>query len=244
VLLQLNSVSAQELIPPVIVQFESRHVDGDVKLITVGNPNKHYFLSCSVKASGCITPVANKNYLLFDKDTLWKMPGATAFINLAFIQDWTVKYNIGENVGLIVEGGGGSNGLGMFTLDATQQDTVFQDGPIIYGTGMSDEDRAKAWKYFFSLMFDAASHQQGIDTIGVKLARRCLPGQDSCMMVLDAQLVGLGGVQEPRKPLVIVETDVQDASKQRSRTVCNWPVGGRRVCRNWDTGRLITDGGK
>ena len=27
-----------------------------------------------------------------------------------------------------------------------EQDTIIADGPIIYGTGMNDGDRAKAWK--------------------------------------------------------------------------------------------------
>jgi len=41
----------------------------------------------------------------------------------------------------------------MFLLDTTgggyEWDTIISDGPIIYGTGLSDEDRAKAWKHFF-----------------------------------------------------------------------------------------------
>jgi len=87
------AASAQNLIPPEVVVLENVQVEGDVKTVYVGNANKHYSLYCNVKAAGRITPEANKNYLLFTKDTRWKMPGAKDVISLAFVQDWTVKYN-------------------------------------------------------------------------------------------------------------------------------------------------------
>src|SRR5262249_14973964 len=146
----------------------------------------------------------------FDARTRWKMPGAKDFITLTFVQDWTVKYNEGENIGLVPEDANGD--LGIFLLDRTgggyEQDTIFSDGPIIYGTGMGDADRQKAWKHFFMKMVEAVGHQQGMDTLAVKLAKRCQPGQDVCTMALDANLVGIGGIQEPRKVLVMVATDV------------------------------------
>jgi hypothetical protein len=168
-----------------------------------------YTLFCNVKAAGCITPERGKNYLLFDTSTRRKMPGAKDFITLAFVQDWTVKYNEGENIGLVPEDAKGD--LGMFLLDRTgggyEQDTIFSDGPIIYGTGMSEADRQKAWKHFFLQMFEAVARQQGKDVLGVKLARRCLPGEDFCTTGLDANLVGVGGIQEPRKVLLIVSQE-------------------------------------
>jgi hypothetical protein len=173
------------------------------------------------------------------------MPGAKDFITLAFIQDWTVKYYEGENIGLVPQDPSTKGGFGMFLLDRTgggyEQDTVFSDGPIIYGTGMNDADRQKAWRYFFLQMVEAVGRQQGKDALGVKLAKRCLPGQDSCTTALDANLIGVGGIHEPRKVLVIVETDVRDPNKQLSRTVCTWPAQGKRVCRDWDTGKLMAD---
>ena len=67
---------------------------------------------------------------------------AKTFITLAFVQDWTVKYNEGGNIGLVPEESGGPDKLGMYVLDKTgggyEQDTVIADGPIIYGTGMND----------------------------------------------------------------------------------------------------------
>jgi hypothetical protein len=241
----LGAVSAQDIVPPEVVRFENVRIDGDMKIVTVGNAKKHYSLFCNVKADGCITPERNKNYLLFNKDTRWKMPGAKDFISLAWMQDWTVKYNEGENIALVPEQGDGPKELGMFLLDRTgggyEQDTVFSDGPIIYGTGMSDEDRQKAWKHFFMLMVKAVVSQQGQDALGVKLARRCLPDQDFCTTALDAKLVGIGGIQQPTKVLVIVATDVRDQNKQLSRMVCTWPAKDKQVCRDFNTGKLVTD---
>jgi len=48
------------------------------------------------------------------------MPGAKDFITLAFVQDWTVSYNQGENIGLVPQeaDGAGPEGMGMYTLDS------------------------------------------------------------------------------------------------------------------------------
>jgi hypothetical protein len=219
-------------------------IDGEMRTVYVGNANEHWVLYCNVKAAGCITPNANRNYLLFDAKTRWKMPGATDIITLSFVQDWTVKYNQGQNIGLVPEDTKGPSELGIFLLDETgggyEQDTIFSDGPIIYGAGMNDEDRHKAWKQFFLMMVKTATEQQGRDALGPKLARRCLPNQDFCTIAVDAMLVGIGGIQQPRKVAVIVGTDAHDQNKQIERMVCTWPAQGKQVCRDWDTGKLIT----
>jgi hypothetical protein len=239
------AASSQNIVPPEVVQFENVHVDDDVKTAAVGNTSRHYSLFCNVKAAGCITPERNKNYLLFNKNTRWKMPDAKDFITLAFVQDWTVTYKQGENIGLVPEQPGGPDTLGMFMLDTTgggyERDTIVSDGPIIYGTGLSDKDRAKAWKHFFTLMAAACVRQQGTDAFGLKLAKRCQLGDDICTIGIDANLIGVGGIQEPRKVLVLVAFDVHDQNKQLSRTVCTWPAKGKQVCRDWDTGKLMTD---
>ena len=170
------------------------------------------------------------------------MPGAKGFLTLAFIQDWTIKYNQGENVGLVAENGKAD--LGLFIRDPKgggyEQYIIVSDGPIIYGTGMSDADRQKAWKAFFLKMVQAVAEQQGKDALGVKLAKRCMPGQDYCTMSMDANLVGVGGIQEPRKVLVAVSTDVHDQNKQLSRLVCTYPSKGTVICREFDTGKLVS----
>jgi hypothetical protein len=94
------AASAQNVVPPEIVQPDSVSIDGDVKTVKVGNAKGVYTLSCNLKADGCITPQPATNYLLFNKNTRWKLPGATEFITLQFFQDWLVKYDAGENVGL------------------------------------------------------------------------------------------------------------------------------------------------
>jgi hypothetical protein len=228
------------LVPPQIVRLESMQQDSEMRIITVGNAQKHYTLYCNVKAEGCITPERGQTYLLFDMSTRWKMPGAKDYLTLAGIQDWTVKYNNSENIGLVPEGNGGP-GLGMFILDGIEQDTIFSDGPIIYGAGMSDQDRQRAWKAFFMKMIEAVARQQGKDALGVKLARRCMPGQDFCTTALDASFVGIRGMTEPSKVVLIVSTNVRDSNQQLSRMVCTWPKG-KQVCREWDTGKLVVEG--
>ena len=101
-----------------------------------------------------------------------------------------------------------------------EQDTIIADGPIIYGTGMNDADRAKAWKLFFMQMVDANVRQQGPYTLGIKLARRCPPGQEFCTQSVEANLVGIGGIQEPRRVLVMVATAIHDEHQQVMRMVC------------------------
>jgi hypothetical protein len=241
-LLGAVAAAAQNIIPPEVVRLENVKVDSEMRTVYVGNANKHYVLFCNAKAVGCITPQANKNYLLFNAKTRWKITGGTDFIMLTFVQDLTTKYDQGENIGLVAEDAKGD--LGMFILDRTgggyEQDTIFSDGPIIYGTGMNDEDRRVAWKRFFIMMVKAVTEQQGQDALGAKLARRCLPNHDFCTMALDAMLVGVGGIREPRRVSVIVATDVHDQNKQIERMVCTWPAMGAQVCREWDTGKLVT----
>lgn len=119
------------------------------------------------------------------------------------------------------------------------QDIVATDGPIIYGTNLNDEDRQRAWKQFFMLMLESCARQQGKDVLGVKLAKRCDTSKNICVMSLDANLVGVGGIQEPRKVVVTVGFDIHDQEQQVFRMVCTWPNGKYRLCRNWSTGKLI-----
>jgi hypothetical protein len=122
-----------------------------------------------------------------------------------------------------------------------EQDTVIADGPIVYGTNLSDADRSKAWKRFFLQMAEAVVRQQGQDALEPMLMRRCEPGKTFCTMILAADFVGIGGIKEPRKILLLIATDVQDQDKQLQRMVCTRPAKGVQICRDWDTGKLITD---
>jgi hypothetical protein len=242
-LLSATAADAQNSVALEIVQVENIFEEGGMRTVYIGSANNHYLLYCNTEASGgCIKPEENKNYLLFNANTRWKMPGAKDFLTLAFIQDWTVKYNQGENVGLFAEDGKGD--LGLFIRDPTgggyERNTILSDGPIIYGAGMSDADRQKAWKNFFLQMVSTMVQQQGKDALGVKLSRRCMPEEDFCTMSLDANLNGVGGIQEPRKVQVVVSTDVHDQNKQLLRLVCTYPAKGTVICRDWDTGKLAS----
>jgi len=243
-MLSATAANAQNLVPPEVVQLENVQEEDGMRTVYVGNANNHYLLFCNTKASaGCIMPEENKNYLLFKANTRWKLPGAKDFLTLAFIQELTIKYNQGENVGLVAEDGKGED-LGLFILDPKgggyEQDTLTSDGPIIYGTGMSDADRQNAWKNFFLKMVQAAEQQQGRDAVSAKLSRRCMPGRDYCSTTLDANLVGVGGIQEPRKVVVAVSTDPHDQKKQLQRLVCTYPAKGTVICRDFDTGKLMS----
>ena|ERR1700737_4888120 len=72
-----------------------------VKHVTVGNAVGHYHLWCNSKAAACISPVPNKDYYVFSKETHWQFPGATKVADLAFFQDWSVTYNNQENIALV-----------------------------------------------------------------------------------------------------------------------------------------------
>jgi hypothetical protein len=242
-LLGFDAAIAQNAASPEVVQLENMFEESGMRTVYVGNANNHYLLYCDTQAGGCIKPEENKNYLLFDANTRWKMPGAKDFLTLSFIQELTVKYNKGENVGLVAEDGKGED-VGLFIRDPTgggyEQEVIVSDGPIAYGAGLSDADRHAAWKTFFMKMLEAVAQQQGKDALVTKLARRCMPGQDFCTTTLDADLVGIGGIREPRKVALFVSTDLHDQKKQLARTVCTYPAKGTIICRDWDTGKLMS----
>jgi hypothetical protein len=89
-------------------------------------------------------------------------------------------------------------------------------------------------------MIEAVMRQQGKDALHIKLAKRCMPGEDICTIGLDADFVGIGGIREPRKVLLLVAFDLHDKDKQLSRTVCTYPAKGTVICRDWDTGKLVS----
>ncbi|WP_316204518.1 hypothetical protein [Bradyrhizobium sp. SZCCHNS3051] len=232
-----------QTIPPEVVRLELLVEENGMRTAYMGNGSKHYLLYCNTKAdAGCIIPEENKDYLLFDAKTRWKMPGAKDFLTLAFIQNWTVTYSQGENVGLVAQDNKG--GLGLFIRDPSgggyEQFTIFSDGPIVYGGGMSEADVQNAWKVFFMKMVQAASEQQGQEALSLKLKPRCLAGENYCTTVLDANFVGIGNIKEPRLVRLIVSTDAQDKSKQIGRVVCTYPSKTTVVCRDFNTGNLVS----
>jgi hypothetical protein len=117
-LVLLFSSTHAESAAPEIVWVDKVTVDGDVKHVAMESDAGRYVLFCNLKASGCITPAPQGRYYLFTKGTLWQMPGAKQPIGLSFVQDWTVNYPNGENIGLVPVNSGPPDSLGMFVLES------------------------------------------------------------------------------------------------------------------------------
>jgi len=100
---------------PETVRGESVRIVKGMKMLTVGNTQGHYQLSCDAKQDSCITPVPGRDYLLFTKDTRWKKPGASDFLTLKWLQGWSGSYNNQENIALIPADNEGIT-IGMYCL--------------------------------------------------------------------------------------------------------------------------------
>jgi hypothetical protein len=79
-----------------------------MKHVTVGNAAGEYTLVCNLAvnqpeygARSCLSPSPQRDYLLFRGNTKWLVKGAKNPIGLDFMQDFSVKYNNSENVGLM-----------------------------------------------------------------------------------------------------------------------------------------------
>jgi hypothetical protein len=106
----------QELIPPETVRAEEMRIVSGVKLLTVGNTQGHYHLSCNAKVDSCVTPMPGADYLLFSKETRWKMPLAKGCCaTLQFFQDYSISYKDQENVALVPSNG---PGFGIYILES------------------------------------------------------------------------------------------------------------------------------
>jgi hypothetical protein len=129
--------------------------------------------------------------------------------------------------------------LGMYTLDeGYDQAVIFKDGPIFYGAGLIGNDRNVAWKNLSMLMMETAARQQGMPALEGMLLRRCMPGEDYCTAMITANLIGIGGIKEPRRVDLILATDVRDEKNHKARMVCTWPTDLMKVYRDWGSGQL------
>jgi hypothetical protein len=102
--------------PPELFRSEGVRIEKGVKILTVGNVQGHYLLSCNTNLDSCVTPIPGKDYLLFTKTTRWKFPGAKDFVTLEWIQGWSGSYNNEENMALLPEDGHRSTGWGTYWL--------------------------------------------------------------------------------------------------------------------------------
>jgi len=111
--------NGNDLQMPEIVHARQVHFErGDVKTVIVGNDNGEYTLFCNTTAGNCLTPVPAKDYYVFNSNTKWKMPGATGYITLKWMQDWAVSYPKAENIALVPAQGGTPDESGMYGLSS------------------------------------------------------------------------------------------------------------------------------
>lgn len=108
----------EPVVAPEIVRLQDLEIMGDTKALTMKNAAGEYHLACNREARGCESPTPGKNYLLFNDRTHWRLPGAKSYIDLALIQNWTVTYNKGENVGLVPEDNSSGFRLGLYMLES------------------------------------------------------------------------------------------------------------------------------
>ncbi len=92
---------------PEVVQLKSvEDVDRTLR-VTVGNTAGDYVLVCNLDANGevgfksCSAPNPQRNYLLFRGNTKWLIKGAQEPMSLDLMQNYSVKYNNAENIGLL-----------------------------------------------------------------------------------------------------------------------------------------------
>ncbi len=94
---------------PEVVELRKVETVNSDKHVTMENVTGEYVLVCVEAANdkekhpvqSCLSPRPGQNYLLFRANTRWLVNGAKDPINLAFMQNWSVKYNRGENIGLM-----------------------------------------------------------------------------------------------------------------------------------------------
>ena len=112
------SAANAESAAPEIVQVDEVTFHGDVKRVTMGSDTGRYVLFCNLKAAGCGAGAPQMRYYLFTANTRLQMPGAKQPIDLEFVQDWTVSYPNGKNIGLVPVTGSLPSSLGMFVLES------------------------------------------------------------------------------------------------------------------------------
>src|SRR5258706_16311202 len=78
--LTMPMADAQNIAFPEVVRLENVRAEGDMKIVTVGNVQRHYSLFCKVEAIDCITPEQGKNYLLLFDNRTSEMATAKEFI--------------------------------------------------------------------------------------------------------------------------------------------------------------------
>jgi hypothetical protein len=64
---------------------------------------------------------------------------------------------------------------------------------------MNEQDRSRVWKNLTTQIMQLAAQQKGEAGLSSMLAQRCVPNETYCTIKLEAEMVGIGGIKEPRK---------------------------------------------
>lgn len=90
-----------ETVLPETVRLEKITVLSGGKTVVVSNQEGRYTLQCNLDLDSCLSPKPGKDYWLFTKTTKVKMPGASDYMTLKFLIDFSGSYNHQENVALV-----------------------------------------------------------------------------------------------------------------------------------------------
>ena len=106
---------------PETVRVKDVTFNGGVKNVTMSNDKRTYILACKPNFDSCLTPAPGKDYLLFNKRTKWKAPGAREYTTLDFLQQFSGKYSGKyqggvENIALIPSSANTPGSIGMYWL--------------------------------------------------------------------------------------------------------------------------------
>jgi hypothetical protein len=90
-----------ETVLPEAVRLEKIVVSRGGKTVIVSNQEGRYTLQCNLDQDSCLSPKPGKDYWLFTKTTKVKMEGASDYMTLKFLMDFSGSYNHQENMALV-----------------------------------------------------------------------------------------------------------------------------------------------
>jgi hypothetical protein len=131
-LIDADGTPVQGAPEPEVVQLESVETIQGTLHVTVGNAAGDYALVCDLDANkeveiqSCLAPLPERNYLLFHKNSKWLIKGAQKPVNLEFMQGFSVKYNEGENIGLLPAKNLQGEGFRLFWLSSWTTKRTFR----------------------------------------------------------------------------------------------------------------------
>jgi hypothetical protein len=86
---------------PETVRLQKTVVFSGGKTVIVSNQEGRYTLQCNLDQDSCLSPKPGRDYWLFTKTTKVKMEGASDYMTLKFLMDFSGSYNHQENMALV-----------------------------------------------------------------------------------------------------------------------------------------------